>query len=115
MLTLTPTEEPTYTLDVSGKKLSFLVDMGATYSTIVAKELPGVEKSNANVGRVLSVSLHPAPFGGRGRWFWHAGRWFYSLTGGSNERETVVRDVSRFRRDRWITPTRWSFTAVWWL
>ena len=49
MLKLTPTEEPTYSLDISGKKLSFLIDTGATYSTIAAKELPGVEKSNTEV------------------------------------------------------------------
>ena len=42
---MSPTEEPTYTLNVSGKELSFLVDMGATHSTIAVKELPGVEKS----------------------------------------------------------------------
>jgi len=49
MLTLNQTEEPTYTLDVSGKRLSFLVDMGATHSTIAVKELPGVEKSGTSI------------------------------------------------------------------
>ena len=44
MLTLSPTEEPTYTLNLSGKELSFLDDTGATRSTIAVKELPGVEK-----------------------------------------------------------------------
>ena len=50
MLTL----NPTYTLDVSGKKLSFLVDTGATRSTIAAKELPGVEKCRNSV-RVVGL------------------------------------------------------------
>ena len=34
-----------HTLNVSGKERSFLVDTGATRSTIAAEELPGVEKS----------------------------------------------------------------------
>ena len=54
MLTLNPTEEPTYTLNVSGKELSFLVDTGATRSIIAVKELPRVEKSR-NSAQVVGL------------------------------------------------------------
>uniref|UniRef100_UPI00358E1EFB uncharacterized protein n=1 Tax=Myxine glutinosa TaxID=7769 RepID=UPI00358E1EFB len=55
---MTPAEEPTMMLDVEGRQLEFLVDTGATRSTINKGQLPSLRPTARNV-QILGVSGLP--------------------------------------------------------